>query len=204
MKIKILILLVPIILTYSCGSHVPIISSKKYKIERPQTKNDKKVEIPKSKTTSRNTNEFRGDYSDVFKATIDSIYWLKWYPAYINDSEGVIMLKEAYVYRRNGKLHRNYVWPSKDIIANSNISDYLIKVGKHNPNSIVPIFSQETMRIDLIKVSDKQTKINFKYKIRPYTYSGMIGYEISSNGYIENKILKKINENLKNYRTSRR
>ena len=48
----------------------------------------------------------------------------------------------------------------------------------------------------VIKVSPNVTKVDIDYTIRPYTFSGKIGYEVESNGFIESLLLERIKQNL--------
>ena len=114
----------------------------------------------------------------------------------MDESEGVIRLKEAYVYRKSGKLLRSYTFPSQADIQRSDINDYLEKVAKFQPGTTRTSFTQESLKITLGKVSDDKTEITIDYHIRPYTFDGKIGYEVMSDGYIENLILDRMKEDL--------
>ena len=85
-------------------------------------------ETPKIDTSAENV--FNAPFIDVWIAAIESVKWIKWNIAFIDEREGVIRLKEAYAYRRSGKLLRTYSWPTKENLQTSSINDYLEKVGR--------------------------------------------------------------------------
>ena len=130
---------------------------------------------------------------------------VKWNPAFIDEKEGVIRLKEAYVYRKSGKLLRIYFWPSLEGAKQSEIDDYLEKVAYYD-NSIFDsdkaVLSQENMGIKVVSLSKSQTKVEINYKIKPYLNSGKFASQVESNGYIESLLLEKIREKLKGQRLS--
>lgn len=147
------------------------------------------------KKKAQGPNEFERPYIEVWRAAIDSAISLKWPIAYSDHVEGTIRLQEAYVYRGGGKLRRKYVWPSKEALQTSNINDYLERVARYNRSVTDTVFTQENMIIKLVE-KDGITTVTFDYKIRPYTFSGTIGYEIDSKGYIESWILERMRESL--------
>ncbi len=177
-KMSRILYLLPLLLIFgltSCGQSTVYVP-KSYKAKKtpqpaptiPEQTDQKKASAP---------NEFDEPYDQVWEAVIDSTIWLKWPIAYANRPEGKIRLQEAYVYRRSGKLRRKYVWPSKEALQTSNINDYLQEVARYNRSITDTVFTQENMTITLIE-KDGVTTVDFDYKIRPYTFSGKIGYEI--------------------------
>lgn len=191
----IVLISLPIVFVISCGGS-SIYIPRSYKVEKP----------PPTKTGSENNrtkkpyklkvNEFSAPYSEVWLAAIESVKWLKWPPAFVDEASGVIRLKEAYVYRKSGKLFRTYTWPSKEALQTSDINDYVEKIGRHSPRTGRTVFTQENLKMTLTKRSGDITEVDIDYTIRPYTFSGKIGYEIESNGYIESLLLKRMRETL--------
>jgi len=196
LNIYALILLIPMFLALSCGgggSYIPR-RSKTQTVPPPKIEKVKKKEASKVDTTS--PNEFNAPFIDVWLAVIESVKWLKWNIAFIDEREGVIRLKEAYAYRKSGKLLRTYSWPSKESLQTSSINDYLEKVGRFTPRGTSTVFTQENLKITVIEISDDTTKVDIDYTIRPYTFAGKIGYEVDSNGFIESLLLERIKESL--------
>ena len=198
-KYKALILLIPILFIASCGGggiYYPG-KNKTVNVPPPKTKQpENKEPVKKVKVDPKAQNVFNAPFIDVWLAAIESTKWIKWNIAFINEREGVIRLKEAYAYRRGGKLLRTYAWPSKEDLQTSSINDYLEKVGRYNPGQSSTVFTQENLKMSVIKVSSDVTKVDIDYTIRPYTFSGKIGYQIESNGFIESLLLERIKENL--------
>ncbi len=145
-------------------------------------------------------NVFNASFSQTWPATLAGLGWIKWSPAFIDEKEGTIRLKEAYVYRKSGNLFRAYRWPSIEEAKELGIDDYLEKVAYYDNNifdSNKAIFSQESMVIKVVSLSKSQTKIEINYKIKPYLRSGKFGNQVRSKGYIESLLLQKVRENLK-------
>ena len=176
-----------------CGSKRVYIPQENGARNVPKKNVERTPEAPKVKMAP---NRFKAPYRDVWLATIESIEWIKWPPAYANESEGVIRLKEAYIFLKAGKHVRSYAWPTKSDLANSNIDDYMEQVSIYRPQRSTVEFTQENMKVTLKKLTNGETAVNFDYSIRPYTYEGKIGYEVKSNGYIESVILERIRGNL--------
>ena len=199
-RMKALIFLTLIFFAVGCGSGGIYFPGKAKKVNRPvptpAPKVEKKPAKKPVKATTSADNVFDAPYIDVWIAAIESVNWIKWNIAFLDERQGVIRLKEAYAYRKGGKLLRKYSWPSKEDIQTSSINDYLQKVGKYNQGHSNTVFTQENLIIKLVKVSDTVTKVDIDYTIRPYTFSGKIGYEIESNGFIESLLLERIGENL--------
>ena len=196
LKLKILIFLIPILFAVSCGGggvYIPR-ASKTKNVPPPKTEKVEAKKTPKIDTSAPNV--FNAQFIDVWLAAIESVNWIKWNIAFIDERGGVIRLKEAYTYRRSGKLLRAYTWPTKESLQTSNINDYLAKVGRYNPGRTNTVFTQENLQINVIRVSADTTKVDIDYTIRPYTFSGKIGYEIESNGFIESLLLERIKESL--------
>ena len=203
LKYKALILLLPIFFVISCGSGGIYYPGKKKTInipppkkEEPVEKTEKKEPVKKVKVDTKAENVFNAPFIEVWLAAIESASWIKWNIAFIDEREGVIRLKEAYAYRKGGKLLRTYTWPSKENLQTSSINDYLEKVGKYHPGQSSTVFTQENLKMNVIRVSPDVTKVDIDYTIRPYTFSGKIGYEVESNGFIESLLLERIKENL--------
>jgi hypothetical protein len=183
-------------LALSCGgggSYIPR-RSKTQTVPPPKKETVEKKEASKVDTSS--PNEFNAPFIDVWLAAIESVKWLKWNIAFIDEREGVIRLKEAYAYRKSGKLLRTYSWPSKESLQTSSINDYLEKVGRYTPRGTSTVFTQENLKITVIEILDDTTKVDIDYTIRPYTFAGKIGYEVDSNGFIESLLLERIKESL--------
>ncbi|HEX9830728.1 MAG TPA: hypothetical protein VGA94_03485 [Thermodesulfobacteriota bacterium] len=192
---KRLLFLIPLIAILGCAS--PRIYTPKP--VRPYKPKVIKPYKPKEDQQYKEDNVFDAPFANVWSATLAGIEWMKWIPAFTDESNGIIRLKEAYVYRRSGKLLRIYTWPPRDKLEQSRIDDYLEKVSDY-PRSFDwdrPIFSQESMQIRVIRLSETKTKVAIDYKIRPYLYSGKFEDGTKSNGYIESVLLEKIEENLK-------
>ncbi|GJM16651.1 MAG: hypothetical protein DHS20C13_19780 [Thermodesulfobacteriota bacterium] len=198
-KYKALILLIPILFAASCGSGGIYYPGKKKTVNVPPPKTEKpakKEPVKKVKVDTNAENVFNAPFIDVWLAAIESTKWIKWNIAFIDEREGVIRLKEAYAYRKGGKLLRTYAWPTKENLQTSSINDYLEKVGRYNPGQSNTVFTQENLKMTVTKVSADVTKVDIDYTIRPYTFSGKIGYQIDSNGFIESLMLERIKENL--------
>lgn len=187
-----LLLIIPfLIISAGCSSksvYVPK-SYRTKKTDSTQAENDKKESaVVTAGSTDFETN-FSAPYDQVFNAAVESVQFLKWPIAFVEQEGGSIRLKEAYVYNKDGKLYRSYTWPSKSDTSRSNINYYLEKVAKYTPGTADTLFTQENLKIEVTKVSDGVTTVKIDYSIRPYTLAGTIGYEVMSNGYIENLIL---------------
>ncbi len=199
LKIKALILLIPILFVASCGGGGVYYPHKNKTVNVPPPKTEKvekKEPVKKTKVNSSADNVFEAPFLDVWLAAIESTNLIKWNIAFLNERDGVIRLKEAYAYRKGGKLLRTYAWPDKENLQTSSINDYLEKVGRYNPGQSSTVFTQENLRMTVIKVSADVTKVDIDYTIRPYTFSGKIGYQVESNGFIESLLLERIKENL--------
>lgn len=197
-KIKALILIL-LLFAAGCGGGGIYYPGKKKTVNVPPPKAEqpaKKEPVKTVKVDPKAKNVFNAPFLDVWLAAIESTKWIKWNIAFLDEREGIIRLKEAYAYRKGGKLLRTYTWPSKESIQTSSINDYLEKVGRYNPGHSSTVFTQENLKIDVIKVSADVTKVDIDYTIRPYTFSGKIGYEVESNGFIESLLLERIKENL--------
>lgn len=188
------VLLSSVLFAIGCGGGSVYIP-KSYEVNDPppkRTSSEKKQTKPKN----LQSNQFAQPYDEVWSAAIESVKWLQWPPAYVDESQGVIRLKEAYVYRKAGKLFRAYTWPTKEALQTSDINDYVEKVGRHNPKTGQTVFTQENLKISLKEGKNDVTSVDIDYSIRPYTFSGKIGYEIQSNGFIESRILERMRETL--------
>lgn len=154
----------------------------------------------KQKTTEKlgQNNVVNANIEKTFDALIDAVKWTKWDVAFGNIENGTIILKEAYVYRKDGKLLRVYHWPEGSHLASSNIPDYIQKVSTSRDSSVNNSisFTQESMTITLSETPNGKTAVKFDYSIIPFTLSKSISSKLESSGYIENIILKKATESL--------
>lgn len=194
-KLPNIILIFSVLFAVSCGSGSVYIPRSYEVKDPPPTKTSTKKKSSK-KPLDLQSNEFSAPYNEVWTAAIESVKWLQWPPAFIDEAQGVIRLKEAYVYRKSGKLFRTYTWPSEEALQTSDINDYIEKVGRNRPNTGRTVFTQENLKMSLVKESRDVTRVNIDYSIRPYTFSGKIGYEIESNGYIESLLLERMRETI--------
>lgn len=198
-KTKALFFLIPMLFMASCSGGGLYYPGKNKTVNVPPPKTDKsetKKPIKPIKEDTSADNVFNAPFIDVWLAAIESAKWIKWNIAFLDERDGIIRLKEAYAYRKGGKLLRTYTWPNKTNLQTSSINDYLEKVGRYNPGHSSTVFTQENLKMNIIKVSDDVTKVDIDYTIRPYTFSGKIGYEIESNGFIESLLLERISESL--------
>jgi len=188
-----------ILFVASCGGGGVYYPRKNKTVNVPPPKTEKvekKEPVKKTKVDPSADNVFEAPFLDVWLAAIESTNLIKWNIAFLNERDGVIRLKEAYAYRKGGKLLRTYAWPDKKNLQTSSINDYLEKIGRYNPGQSSTVFTQENLRMTVIKVSAGVTKVDIDYTIRPYTFSGKIGYQVESNGFIESLLLERIKENL--------
>ena len=193
-----ILLLLPFLLAAGC-SRPSVYIPESYRTKRPSQAEMKTKETESAIVTTGKSEEytnFKAPYNDVWAAALGSIEVLKWPIAFVDPAEGVIRLKEAYVYRKSGKLLRSYTYPSKADIQSSSINDYLEKVAKYTPGTASTVYTQENLKVTLKKISDEVTEVRIHYSIRPYTYQGTIGYEVLSNGYIDSMIIDEMKEEL--------
>jgi len=160
------------------------------------------VKTPKkdAQISPKPDNVFNAPFSRTWSATLEELIWMKWVPAFTDEREGAIRLKEAYVYKKSGNLIRAYHWPSIEEAKTSGIDDYLQKVTYYDNNIFdfdKAIFSQENMEIKVVSISTSQTRVEIDYRIKPYLNSGKFGNQVRSKGYIESLLLQKIREKLK-------
>jgi len=191
-KLVLIIPLIPFLIILAGCSSKSVYVTKSYrtkKADSSQTDSDKKDGAVVKAGSEEQEINFNAPYDQVFNAAVESVQFLKWPIAFVEQDGGSIRLKEAYVYNKNGKLFRSYTWPSKSDTSRSNINYYLEKVAKYTPGTADTLFTQENLKIDVTKVSDGVTTVKIDYSIRPYTLAGTIGYEVMSNGYIENLIV---------------
>ena len=154
--------------------------------------------IPKKEIWS-NSGDLNGTYDEVWYATIESIKWMKWKTFLTDKKSGSIVLKEAYVYKKDGNLKRIYHWPPKDQILNSDMREYIKTISNIKDSAILDNtgFTHENMRITLKKSEDNKVRIALEYSVFPYLKSMILGDQIESNYYIESLILEKTKENLR-------
>ncbi|HEY7535432.1 MAG TPA: hypothetical protein VH878_05755 [Thermodesulfobacteriota bacterium] len=175
-----------IIIISSCAKEPPVL-----------TKTEPYKEKQKKPTESINV--FNAPFTEVWSSTLQVLKWMKWDTAFVEIEDGTIRLKEAYVYTKSGKLFRNYRWPSKEEAEQSNIDNYVEKVTTYDQNVFDfdrPVFSQEIMTINVIKLSKSQTKVDVTYKINLYLTSGKLAHGVQSSGYMETLVFKQIRERL--------
>ena len=193
-----ILLLLPFLLAAGC-SRPSVYIPESYRTKRPSEAETHEKDTESAIVTSGKSEEytnFNAPYNEVWTAALQSVEILKWPIAFVDPAEGVIRLKEAYVYRKSGRLLRSYTYPSKADIQASSINDYLEKVAKYTPGTANTVYTQENLKVTLKKISEEVTEVNIDYSIRPYTYQGTIGYEVLSNGYIDSMIIDKMKEEL--------
>ena len=205
---KIIIIVVIIFSTASCSTFhpyrkvLPDKSTQTRKYERkpesttPPIARKKKPSLPSKEEVEENV--FSASFTDVWFATLDGVQWIKWPPVFVDEKTGEIILKEAYVYKKSGNIMRTFTWPTGEIHHFPDIYDYLNKVAfyDNSANTSRPVFSQESMRIKVTRLSNTKTKVDIDYVIRPYLDSGDFTNEVKSNNYIETLLLGKIREKL--------
>jgi len=187
-----LVFIIPFLIISAGCSNKSVYVPKSYRMKKAdsaQTENDKKEGAVVTAGGEEHEAKFNAPYDQVFSAAVESVQFLKWPIAFVEQDGGSIRLQEAYVYNKDGKLFRSYTWPSKSDTSRSNINYYLEKVGKYTPGTADTLFTQENLKIEVTKVSDGVTNVLIDYSIRPYTLAGTIGYEVMSNGYIESLIM---------------
>lgn len=185
-----LILILPFLIIAGCTNKSVYVPAS-YRVKKDTLPADK-VDREDAVVTAGKKEEdihFNSPYDKVFSAAVASVEFLKWPVAFAEQEEGSIRLKEAYVYNKNGKLFRSYVYPSKSDTSGSNINYYLERVAKYSSGTADTIYTQENLKITIKKVTDVKTDVKIDYSIRPYTLDGIIGYEVISNGYIETLIV---------------
>ena len=159
----------------------------------PQTRKDKS-----GKTQSNNSIVLNTTEDKALDATLFGVKWIKWKLFSENYDNGIILLKEAYVYSENNKLIRIYHWPPKSSMAQSDITGYLNKIAVSDStisfNDVA--FTQENMRIMISETPDKQIKITAEYLIFPYMKNLELGTQLHSSFYIEEILFGKIKEYL--------
>lgn len=205
---KIIIIVVIIFSTASCSTFYPYkkikpdesTQTRRYERETestvPPITKEKKPSLPSKEEVEENV--FSASFTDVWFATLEGVQWIKWPPAFVDEKTGEIVLKEAYVYKKSGNIMRTFTWPTGEIRNFPDIDDYLNKVAFYNNSDDTnrPVFSQESMRIKVTRLSNTKTKVDIYYVIRPYLDSANFANEVKSNNYIETLLLVKIREKL--------
>ena len=177
-----------------------LISCSKIPTEKIYKKPDKTSETKKKTPKKGLSNEIVLDTTEekALDATLFAIKWIKWQVFSENYENGLIALREAYVYSENDKLKRIYHWPPKDRIQQSDITGYLRKVVI--PDGKIPFsqvaFTQENMKINISKTGSNRIKITIDYIIFPYMKNLDLGSQLHSSYYIEDIIFGKIKEYL--------
>ena len=116
------LILLPILLVVSC-SRPSVYIPESYRVKKKSehtSKDDVDMEASIITAGEKEKHNFiKAPYADVWKAALESVNWVKWNIAFMDEGEGVIRLKEAYVYRKSGKLLRSYTFPSQADIQRS-------------------------------------------------------------------------------------
>jgi len=188
-----LLLICTILLLANCSKIPTEKIYKKPENKIPQTKKEKPSITKSNNSIVLNTSEDK-----ALDATLYGIKWIKWKLFSENYENGVIQLKEAYVYTENGKLKRIYHWPPKSSMAQSDITGYLNKIAVSDGDiSFKDVaFTQENMRIMISKTPERQMKITTEYIIFPYMKNLELGPQLQSSLFIEDILFGKIREYL--------
>lgn len=197
MKIyKTILTLLLILTTLSLVNCSKIPTEKIYK--KPENKIPQTTKDKSGKTQSNNSIVLNTTEDKALDATLFGVKWIKWKLFSENYDNGIILLKEAYVYSENDKLIRIYHWPPKSSMAQSDITGYLNKIAVSDStisfNDVA--FTQENMRIMISETPDKQIKITAEYLIFPYMKNLELGTQLHSSLYIEEILFDKIKEYL--------
>jgi len=197
MKIyKTILTLLLILTTLSLVNCSKIPTEKIYK--KPENKIPQTTKDKSGKTQSNNSIILSTTEDKALDATLFGVKWIKWKLFSENYDNGIILLKEAYVYSENNKLIRIYHWPPKSSMAQSDITGYLNKIAVSDStisfNDVA--FTQENMRIMISETPDKQIKITADYLIFPYMKNLELGTQLHSSLYIEEILFGKIKEYL--------
>ncbi len=154
--------------------------------------------VPAKEAPVEPKNVFNASFTDVWFATLEGLEWMKWAPAFIDEKSGEIVLKEAYVYKKSGNIMRTFTWPIGEVREFPDIDDYLTRVAsyKTSPDANRPVFSQETMRIKVTRLSNTKTRLDIDYTVRPYFDSANFAEVLKSSNYIEKLLLGKIKDKL--------
>jgi len=197
MKIyKTILTLLLILTTLSLVNCSKIPTEKIYK--KPENKIPQTTKDKSGKTQSNNSIVLNTTEDKALDATLFGVKWIKWKLFSENYDNGIILLKEAYVYSENNKLIRIYHWPPKSSMAQSDITGYLNKIAVRDStisfNDVA--FTQENMRIMISETPDKQIKITAEYLIFPYMKNLELGTQLHSSLYIEEIFFGKIKEYL--------
>ena len=197
MKIyKTILTLLLILTTLSLVNCSKIPTEKIYK--KPENKIPQTTKDKSGKTQSNNSIVLNTTEDKALDATLYGVKWIKWKLFSDNYENGIILLKEAYVYSENDKLIRIYHWPPKSSMAQSDITGYLNKIAVSDStisfNDVA--FTQENMRIMISETPDKQIKITAEYLIFPYMKNLELGPQLHSSLYIEEILFGKIKEYL--------
>ncbi len=197
MKIyKTILTLLLILTTLSLVNCSKIPTEKIYK--KPENKLPQTTKDKSGKTQSNNSIVLNTTEDKALDATLFGVKWIKWKLFSENYDNGIILLKEAYVYSENDKLIRIYHWPPKSSMAQSDITGYLNKIAVSDStisfNDVA--FTQENMRIMISETPDKQIKITAEYLIFPYMKNLELGTQLHSSLYIEEILFGKIKEYL--------
>ncbi len=197
MKIyKTILTLLLILTTLSLVNCSKIPTEKIYK--KPENKIPQNTKDKSAKTQYNNSIVLNTTEDKALDATLFGVKWIKWKLFSENYDNGIILLKEAYVYSDNDKLIRIYHWPPKSSMAQSDITGYLNKIAVSDStisfNDVA--FTQENMRIMISETPDKQIKITAEYLIFPYMKNLELGPQLHSSLYIEEILFGKIKEYL--------
>lgn len=191
---KRLLFLIPLISILGCSA-TGIFYPKDVRTYKPRTVKPSK---PRQAQAYKPDNVFDAPFVNVWSATLATLKWIKWIPAFKDERTGIIRLREGYVYRKSGKLLRIYNWPPRQDTEQSTVDDYFEKVSDYKSFDFdKPVFSQESMEIRIVRLSETKIKVEIDYRIRAYLYSDKFEDGIKSSGYIESVLLERIEQNLK-------
>jgi len=144
---------------------------------------------------------FKASYDSVWSATMMAVRELGWDMKISDKERGTIRLATSYVYNTYfEKYDRIYMEPTNKEIEGSRVKSYLRRISYFEkitppPAPPNPKFVREDLKIELASLSPSETQVKINYKIMPY-YDYKIGYlgTVKSNGYVEKKLFRRIQE----------
>jgi hypothetical protein len=140
---------------------------------------------------------FSAPYDDVWLATATAVGELNWDTKMADKGIGVIELRTSYVYNPSfGRYERVYLEPKNSEFERSKIKPYLREISYYEQDAPpTPKFVRETLNIKVKALSSSETQVKINYGIMPY-YDYRIGYlgTVKSNGYVEKRLFKRIQE----------
>lgn len=189
------LVVITIYLSACAGVNIPDI----IKIPKEEDKErDTPSTVEERVTEPRNYQEFNSPREQVWQAASDAIYWLRWKPFRFDRQDNIIVLKEAYVYEREGSVRRIYTWPPMDMLERSDLRGYLRSVSAESERQIInnAVFTQENMRIRIMNAGGGRTAVTINYEVIPHFRDGSIGNIIASSKHIETLILNYMEKSL--------